>query len=169
MFYEVTILGQNPVVESVEVKEDDVEKQKILAEINQLEAQIALKKAGALPPSEPSKVAAPKAGNVGKGARAVKAKVGRMYVLLTKQLDLTGKVPQQQADLADILAKTLEVGVPTEESAVFEAVTRLAVKYPQLAGSTMHPTYLLAYYRGYDKKDGKHYGFIKRNFIRVIG
>ena len=90
------------------------------------------------------------------------------YVLLTKRLASWGRVPQQQADLADILARSFEVGVEIPEAELFVAVTNLAKQYPSLAKSVQDPTYLFRYYRGLDGKDGKHAGFIKRDFLKQV-
>jgi hypothetical protein len=165
MFYETHIFGQTP----VQVKEVVVdEKQKIMDEIAALQAQIAAKKAGQPQPvaqaQTPVQLAEGK-----KNHRAVKAQPGRKYILLAKSLADWGKVPQQQKDLASILASEFAVGAEVEESEVFARVTARAAEYPSLMTSVQHPTYLLVYYRSYDKKDGRHAGFIRRNFLQVKG
>jgi hypothetical protein len=93
----------------------------------------------------------------------------RKYVLLSKQMKDWGKVPQQQRDIASILAENLEVGKEYTEVEVASVIMAEASKYPQLANSKMDPTYIFRYYRGLGDKDGKHAGYIKRDFIRVIG
>jgi hypothetical protein len=185
MFYEVPIIGVmkkadegvkvrllTPQLESAlerEKEEAKVEKEDILAEIERIKAQIQEKVAEVPAQSAtPSNISTANAG-VKKNHRAVKPKDGRKYVLLSKSLADWGKVPQQQADLAAILAKNFTVGQEVSEAEVFATVTAQAPQYPSLAASEQHSTYLLAYYRGYDKKDGKHVGFIRRNFLRMIG
>ena len=165
MFYETHIFGQTP----VQVKEVVVdEKQKIMDEIAALQAQIAAKKAGQ--PQPVAQAATPVQPTEGKkNHRAVKAQAGRKYILLSKSLADWGKVPQQQKDLASILASEFAVGAEVEESEVFARVTARAAEYPSLANGVQHPTYVLAYYRSYDKKDGRHCGFIQRGFLQVKG
>jgi hypothetical protein len=104
-----------------------------------------------------------------KNHRAVRPQAGRKYVLLSKSLQDWGKVPQQQKDLASIISKSFEVGQEVSEEEVFSKVTEESTQYASLATSVQHPTYLLAYYRGLDKKDGKHAGFVRRNFFQVKG
>jgi hypothetical protein len=88
------------------------------------------------------------------------------YILLSKTLASWGKVPQQQQDIAEILARHLEVGVPRTEAEVFDIVTRESVNYTSLAKSVQHPTYLFKYYRGL-KHDHKHAGFVARGFLKA--
>ena len=90
----------------------------------------------------------------------------KKYVLLSDTLKSWGKVPRQQADLADIIARSFEVGVPTPESDILEAVEMLSKQYPSLANSVQHPHYLFKYYLGL-KDSGKHAGFIARDFMEV--
>ena len=89
------------------------------------------------------------------------------YVLLTENLASWGRVPQQQADVADILARSFPLNEPVSEADVFEAVTLLAKHYPALAKSRQHPTYVFKYYRGL-KNDGKHAGFVARGFLKQV-
>ena len=96
----------------------------------------------------------------------MKPQAGRTYTLLTPALADWGRVPQQQRDLADIVARSFEVGEPFSEAELFAALTTHAAEYPALARSSMHVTYLFAYYRSFDKKDDVHASFIRRNFIR---
>jgi hypothetical protein len=105
---------------------------------------------------------------VAKNKRPVKAAAGRKYVLLSKTLANWGRVPQQQADLAVILANNFEVGKEVSEQEVFDVVTEKSADYASLAGAVQHPTYLFAYYRGLGCKDAKHAGFVYRDFVRQI-
>jgi len=100
---------------------------------------------------------------------ASKVNAGRKYVLLAESLNSWGKIPQQQRDIAEILTRSFEVGEEIPESVLFDAVTKLSVQYPSLANSVQDPTDLFRYYRGLDKKDGKHAGYIKRDFLRMVG
>ena len=159
MFYETHIFGQTPVQEKEVVMD---EKQRIMDEITATRAKIAVIEAMKASQAAPKETAEGK-----KNHRAVKAQPGRKYILLAKSLAEWGKVPQQQRDLASILASEFAVGVEVEESEVFAKVTARAAEYPSLANGVQHPTYVLAYYRSYDKKDGKHAGFIRRNFLQV--
>ena len=162
-FYEVHIFGQQAQT-PVQLKEEVVdEKQKILDQIAALNAEIARKKGGSVETVKQT------TGTDKKNHRAVKPQSGRKYVLLSKSLADWGKVPDQQRDLASILAQEFAVGAEVDEAEVFAKVTERAAEYPSLATSVQHPTYLLAYYRSYDKKDGKHCGFIRRNFLQVKG
>ena len=105
---------------------------------------------------------------VAKNKRAVNPDPGRKYVLLTKQLESWGRVPQQQRDIATLLSQLMTVGQEYSEAEVFAAVTDYACEFDSIRKSVQHPTYLFAYYRGL-KNDGKHAGFIARNFLRQIG
>ena len=98
----------------------------------------------------------------------LKPQAGRKYQLLSTSLAKWGKVPRQEADIASILANNFDLDAQPTEAEVFATVTANAAAYPSLAKSVQHPTWLFAYYRGLDKRDGKHAGFIKRNFLRVI-
>lgn len=82
------------------------------------------------------------------------------------ELSTSGKVPQQQKDLAKILSLHMEIGVEYKEVDVFAFVTDDAVQYASLAKSRQHPTYLLRFYRGL-KARGSHAGFVARGFVRV--
>ena len=97
-----------------------------------------------------------------------KPAAGRKYVLLTNKLADWGKVPQQQRDLAAILAGAMKVGQEYSEAEVFDAVIDGAGDYQSIGNAVQDPTYLFRYYRGL-KNDGKHAGFIARNFIRQVG
>ena len=101
-----------------------------------------------------------------KNQRVSKVTAGRKYELLSEKLALWGNVPQQQKDLAHLLASYLEMGMVFTEEEVFDYITKHANEYPSLAASKQDPTYLFRYYRGL-KNDGKYAGFIARNFIRM--
>ena len=107
--------------------------------------------------------------SVKKNQVPVKPVAGRKLVLLSKSLAGWGKVPQQQADLATILSSNLTVGEEVPEDAVLRFVADGAPLFPSLAASVQDPTYLLRYYLGLNKRDGKHVGFVGRNFVRVVG
>ena len=103
-----------------------------------------------------------------KNKRPVKAAAGRKYILLSKSLSSWGRIPQQQADLAKILADNFEVGKEVTEQELFDVVTDKAEAFESLRSAVQDPTYLFAYYRGLGNKDGKHAGFVCRDFIRQI-
>jgi hypothetical protein len=105
---------------------------------------------------------------VKKNHQPVKPKADRKYVILSNSLAKWGTVPQQQADLADIITSAYNIADVVSEAELFDTITDCAEQYPSLAASVQHPTYLFAYYRGLDKKDLKHAGFIKREFLRMI-
>jgi hypothetical protein len=88
------------------------------------------------------------------------------YVLLTKQFQAWGKVPQQQADIAAILTQNMEVGKEYGEAEVFSMLVDGSGDYPSLSRSVQDPTYLFRYYRGL-KNDGKHAGLIARKLLVV--
>lgn len=98
-----------------------------------------------------------------------KPQVGRTYVRLMDTLPDWGKVPQQQADLAKIMVKHMVKGEAYSEADVFDMVLEHAAEYPSLASSRQSADYLFRYYRGLNKKDGKHVGFIGRKFLQQIG
>lgn len=105
---------------------------------------------------------------VAKNHKPGKPSASRKYVLLDAALKSWGKVPQQQADLAKVLSDNLEVGKEYTEGEVFDVLIEKTANVPSIAGSKQDPTYLFRYYRGLGN-DGKHAGFIARDFIRVIG
>jgi len=96
-----------------------------------------------------------------------KPKQGRKYVLLAKELKNWGKVPQQQADVAKLLANYLDVDVEYTEKEVFETIEEHAGEFNSLAISTMDPVYVFRYYRGLGN-DQKYGGFVARDFLRQI-
>jgi hypothetical protein len=104
---------------------------------------------------------------VKKNQKPGKANASRKYVLLDKELKSWGKVPQQQADLAAIMAESMDVGSEWTEEELFDLVATSAKEYASLRNSKQDPTYLFRYYRGL-KNDGKHAGFVARNFLRMV-
>ena len=104
---------------------------------------------------------------VKKNQKPGKANASRKYVLLDKELKSWGKVPQQQADLAAIMAESMEVGSEWTEEELFDLVATSAKEYASLHNSKQDPTYLFRYYRGL-KNDGVHAGFIARGFLRMV-
>jgi cell division septum initiation protein DivIVA len=105
---------------------------------------------------------------VAKNHKPGKPSADRKYVLLDKVLKNWGKVPQQQADIAKILADNFEVGKEYAEAEVFDVLMDKFSEFTSLANSRQDPTYLFRYYRGLGD-DGKHAGFVARDFMHVIG
>jgi hypothetical protein len=103
-----------------------------------------------------------------KNKKPGKPNANRKYVLLSDKLASWGLVPRQQADIAKILAHYMEVGKEYSEAEVFGFLVDGAGEYESIYKSEQDPTYLFRYYRGL-KKDGKHAGFVARNFIQQIG
>ena len=95
------------------------------------------------------------------------ANASRKYVLLTKTLSTWGKVPQQQKDIADLLARHMVLGQEYSEQEVFNLMIDQSGDYPSITSSKQDATYLFRYYRGL-KNDGKHAGLIARDFMRMI-
>jgi len=91
----------------------------------------------------------------------------RVYVLLTKELPSWGKVPRQQADMAQILASNFEVGKPVPEAELFAALERERQAYESLRISKQPTSALFRYYRGL-KPEKNHAGYIARNFLRTF-
>ncbi len=106
---------------------------------------------------------------VKKNHKMSKASATRKYVLLTKSLANWGVIPQQQSDIATLLTRRFTPGQEYSEQEVFDALVDDSGEYKSLYTSKQDPTYLFRYYRGLDMKDGKHAGFIKRGFLKVIG
>jgi len=96
-----------------------------------------------------------------KNKRRVKADPNRVYTFSGKPLNLAGKVPQQQADLAALIVKYSPVEV--DESDLFDILDEHVAEYDSLNRSTQSVTYLFCYYRGLGR-DGKHAGFVARGF-----
>lgn len=104
--------------------------------------------------------------NLKKNQKPGKASSSRKYVV-SGPMKTCGKVPQQQADLAAILVANMEVGKEYTEQEVFNFLIDGSGDYPSLFKSTQDVTYLFRYYHGL-KNDGKHAGFIARDFLRMI-
>ena len=102
-----------------------------------------------------------------KNKRRVKADPNRKYVRLGS-LRRFGRVPKQQEDIAAILEESMDLGAEWTEEEVFCLLEDSQKEYESLRKSGQHITYLFAYYRGL-KNDGKHAGFIARDFLRQIG
>jgi len=92
---------------------------------------------------------------------------GRKYVLLATELSSWGKVPQQQKDVAEIILGNFKKDEEFTEAELYDALYNDFVVYPSLVGK-QDPTYIFRYYRGLSPKDGKHAGFVARDFIRQI-
>lgn len=123
----------------------------------------------ALPDLDPIKNSTKEATvKVAKNHKPGKPSAGRKYVLLDKVLKNWGKVPQQQADIAKILADNFEVGKEYGEAEVFDVLMDKSSEFVSLANSRQDPTYLFRYYRGLGN-NGKHAGLVARDFLRVIG
>ena len=145
-----------------QIKEKEMtEDEKILAEVARLQAELAaLKNGGAS-----TTVEVKKESNVKKNQKPGKADPNRKYVRLG-EFKTWGSVPQQQLDLAKILAESMDLGAEWTEEEVFELVKDSAKEHESLRKSKQDPTYLFRYYRGL-KNDGKHAGFIARGFLRM--
>ncbi len=102
-----------------------------------------------------------------KNQKPGKPSATRRYVFLTDKLSTWGKVPQQQADIAEILTKAFEVGKEYTEAEVFAALIDGAGDYPSITRSVQDVTYLFRYYRGL-KSTATHGSYISRNFLRMI-
>ena len=150
-----------PVVIEEEEEVTMTEDEKILAEVARLQAELAaLKNGGAS-----TTVEVKKESNVKKNQKPGKADPNRKYVRLG-EFKTWGSVPQQQLDLAKILAESMDLGAEWTEEEVFELVKDSAKEHESLRKSKQDPTYLFRYYRGL-KNDGKHAGFIARGFLRM--
>jgi hypothetical protein len=97
-----------------------------------------------------------------KNHKVGKPVAGREYVLLMSKLVGT-KIPDQQRDIALILAKGMEVGKRYSEAEVFNLLIDQSGEYPSIYKSVQDPTYLFRYYRGL----GEGRGFISRDFLRM--
>ncbi len=102
-----------------------------------------------------------------KNQRPGVAKDKNRYKLLTKVLESWGNVPQQQKDIAAILAGGMVLGREYSESEVFAMLIDGAGEFPSITRSKQDVTYLFRYYRGL-KKDTKYGGFTARNFLKVV-
>jgi hypothetical protein len=101
-----------------------------------------------------------------KPAGAVKSDPNKKYVLLSKTLPSFGRVPLQQANLAEIIGSKFEVGAEIPEPDLFAVLRAEAGRFPSLAQSKQDVEYLFRYYRGL-KNNGKQCGFLGRNFLQV--
>ena len=102
-----------------------------------------------------------------KNQKPGKAHAGRRYVRLSAKLADWGTIPQQQADIADILCKNMKVDVEYTEQEVYDWLIDGAGDYVSLYTSKQDPTYLFRYYRGL-RALKNHAGYIFRNFLRQI-
>ena len=137
----------------------------VLSEIERLKARVAELK-GEVVPSTEAKAEVKEDSKVPKNKRRVKSNPDRKYVRLG-ELKTWGKVPQQQADLAAIMAESMDLGAEWTEEELFCLIEDSAKEHESLRKSEQHPTYLFTYYRGL-KNDGKYAGFIGRGFLRQI-
>lgn len=80
-------------------------------------------------------------------------------------LSMAGKVPQQQFDLAQIIAKHFPVGEPFSQAQLYEVLAAERGNYRSLYTSVQNVTYLFRYYLGL-RNNGKQAGFTARNFLR---
>lgn len=165
----LTIQGLENLSFGQEKKEEkQVTREEVLRKIEELKAQLAEVKGDSAVEEtrqEVKQMTVDK--SVPKNHRTGKVDAGRKYKLLTKKMSMTGNVPQQQADIADLLASRMDVGKEYTEAEVFNFLIDGAGDYKSLYGSKQDPTYLFRYYRGI-KKD-KYLGFIARNFLVMIG
>ena len=136
---------------------------KMQAEINQLRKELAeVKEARQTPVTQ---VVAKETAK--KNQKPGKPDPNRKYILMCKTMPNWGKIPQQQADVADILSKNMEVGTEYSEVEVFNMLINNGVEYPSIAKSVQDPTYLFRFYRGL-KNDSQRGGYIARNFLRMV-
>jgi hypothetical protein len=164
--FELVLVGEaEPIVvdEPKEEEKEMTEEEKVLAEVARLQAELEALKKDSVAPSTKSNGGS----NVKKNQKPGKANASRKYVLLDKELKSWGKVPQQQADLAAIMAESMDVGSEWTEEELFDLIVTGAKEYASLRNSKQDPTYLFRYYRGL-KNDGKHAGFVARNFLRMV-
>jgi hypothetical protein len=159
---EIVLQSQEDARETAAIAERDV-----LGELNELQAALdALKNVPAEAP-DANVAAAEAAAKQAKNRVAAKPDANRKYVRIA-DLDTTGKIPRQQADLAKILTESMDIGKEWSEAEVFSLVEESASEYPSLANSKQAPSYLFRYYRSL-KADGKRGGFIARGFLQQIG
>ncbi len=92
----------------------------------------------------------------------------KSYELLLGTLPSKGLVPRQQADIATILVRNMEVGARYTEAEVFKFLVDDCGDFPSITGSRQDVTYLFRYYRGLSNKDGKHAGYVSRGFLRMV-
>jgi ribosomal protein L29 len=167
--------SEGEVVENINIVEDaelqaeidrlkaELREAKMQAEIDQLRKELAEAKEAKQTPV--TQVGSKE--TVKKNQKPGKPDPNRKYVLMCKTMPNWGKIPQQQADVADILSKNMEVGKEYSEAEVFNMLINNGVEYPSIAKSVQDPTYLFRFYRGL-KNDGQRGGYTARNFLRKI-
>lgn len=102
-----------------------------------------------------------------KNQRVGKANDKNHYKLLSKEMQLWGNVPNQQRDIALILAERMELGKEYTETEVFSFLVDGAGEYPSITRSVQDVTYLFRYYRGI-KTDAKYGSFVGRKFLQTV-
>ena len=136
-----------------------------LSELSKEDLVALLKEALMVQAKQEVTVKLPNAGGIPKNHQDQAPDPNRKYVLRSKVLNCSyGKVPQQQRDLAAILAAYLTVGIEYSEKEVFDLLNENRGKFSSLAHSRQSVTYLFKYYRGLEK-DGKYFGFVLRGFL----
>ena len=144
--------------EEIRLKEINAEVARLQKELEMLKSEEKIEVASSTEVKEKS--------NVKKNQKPGKADPNRKYTRIG-ELKTWGKVPQQQADLAAIMAESMDVDAEWTEEELFDLVATSAKEYASLRNSKQDPTYLFRYYRGL-KNDGKHAGFIARGFLRML-
>lgn len=145
----VQLNGLSQVAENATKKEETMSQDVLMEQLKALQARLD----------------AISGGGVKKNQKPGKADPNRKYVLLSKKMKEWGNIPQQQADLADLLSKNMEVGKEYTEPEVFNILIDGAGEYQSLYKSVQDVTYLFRYYRGL-KNDGKRGSFVARDFLR---
>jgi hypothetical protein len=161
----IRLTGDAVPVHVEEFKEEVVDQEAVLAEILRLKSELEALKGGGASTTVKKESSVKKEDEVKKNHRPGKADPNRKYTRLGK-LELWGRVPQQQRDLAAIMEESMELGSEWTEEELFDLIATSAREYASLRNSKQDPTYLFRYYRGL-KNDGKHAGFVARNFLRV--
>ena len=95
----------------------------------------------------------------------MKARPDRMYVRLG-ELACWGMIPQQQQDIAWIIANTFPIGVKFTEAELFDALRAGRGSYPSLLKSTRDVARIFAKFRSLPQDGMGHAGFIFRAFLR---
>ena len=144
--------------EEIRLKEINAEVARLQKELEMLKSEEKIEVASSTEVKEKS--------NVKKNQKPGKADPNRKYTRIG-ELKTWGKVPQQQADLAAIMAESMDVDAEWTEEELFDLVATSAKEYASLRNSKQDPTYLFRYYRGL-KNDGVHAGFIARGFLRMV-
>jgi hypothetical protein len=165
---QIELTGEmKPVVVEKETEKEMTEEEMVLAEVARLQAELELlKNGGAKKEKSGASTTATKEDAVKKNHKPGKADPNRKYVRVG-EFKAFGKVPEQQKDLAAIMSESMEIGAEWTEEELFSLITDSVKEYASLRNSKQDPTYLFRYYRGL-KNDGKHAGFIARNFIRMF-